>query len=291
MEGKPNPVAIAPSPNPETDDVTERPESMESVGMELSLWHALSADLASTNSGLAFIYRTLELLLEEWHIDDLVLVLEENTTGRQLFRAGRRAVSDVWTVEQVQEADQGLYAEIDSDLVTEDAANAVVSLCGVALRMDLLEHDAAHDPLTKVMNRRSFDRSLDQAVSRCQRYGWPFALAVIDLNDFKGLNDRLGHAAGDTVLAAIGAELRQSLRVGDSAARLGGDEFALILNEGSAAMLSGLLDRLVAAVARTGVDAEVGFSAGIATAPADGLDAAELYRFADQRLYEAKGQG
>lgn len=283
-------MAIALSPNSEPDDTAVRPESMESVGMELALWHALSADLASTGSGLSFIYRTLELLLEEWRIDDLVLVFEENSTGRQLFRAGRRPVSDVWSLDQVQNEEQGLYAEIDSDLVSEDAANAIVSLCGVALRMDLLEHDAAHDPLTKVMNRRSFDQLLDQAASRCQRYGWPFALAVLDLNDFKGLNDRLGHAAGDVVLAAIGAELRQSLRVGDSAARLGGDEFALILNEGSPAMLSGLLDRLTAAVARTGVDAEVGFSAGIASAPADGLDTAALYRLADQRLYEAKAK-
>src|SRR4051794_41305566 len=85
---------------------------------------------------------------------------------------------------------------------------------------------------------------LSQAVSRSQRYGWPFALMILDLNGFKKLNDRLGHAAGDATLRAVGIELRHSLRAGDVAARIGGDEFALLLANGGPGLLRPPLGRL-----------------------------------------------
>ena len=137
----------------------------------------------------------------------------------------------------------GLYAE--PPVVGPLAAACLTSLVELALRLDLLTHDASHDALTGLLNRRSYELLLDQAVSRARRYGWPFALVVLDLDDFKVVNDRYGHAAGDAALRAVGAELRAALRGGDVAARLGGDEFALlVVGVENVASLSPLLGRL-----------------------------------------------
>ncbi|MBW3668795.1 MAG: GGDEF domain-containing protein, partial [Actinobacteria bacterium] len=129
---------------------------------------------------------------------------------------------------------------------------------------------------------------LVQSASRSVRYGWPFALVLIDIDRFKAVNDRLGHEGGDRILRAVGAELRQSLRAGDVAARLGGDEFALILAKGDASLVDALVRRLQAAVHDTLEGEEMGFSAGVALAPVEATDVTELYRLADRRLYEAK---
>jgi diguanylate cyclase (GGDEF)-like protein len=245
---------------------------------------ALATELATATSGISFIYRAMDRLASVGRWDDIVLVLEEPSVGRQVFRSRRRPP---WEVPlDLREAEPGLYA--DGNPVDPSLAATTLRLCAVALRMDLLRHDASHDSLTGLLNRRSFDELLVQSVSRSVRYGWPFALVLIDIDHFKALNDRLGHDGGDRILRAIGAELRQSLRAGDVAARLGGDEFALILAKGDSDLVTALVRRLEAAVRETMEGEEMGFSAGLALAPVEAADATALYRLADERLYEAK---
>jgi diguanylate cyclase (GGDEF)-like protein len=165
----------------------------------------------------------------------------------------------------------------------------VTSLVELALRLDLLVHDASHDALTGLLNRRSYELLLDQAVSRARRYGWPFALVLLDLDDFKVVNDRYGHAAGDAALRAVGAELRAALRGGDVAARLGGDEFALlVVGVENVESLSPLLARLKRALERAVPETTVGFSVGVACFPSDTDDPDALTGLADDRLYAAK---
>ena len=149
------------------------------------------------------------------------------------------------------------------------AAACVTSLVELALRLDLLAHDASHDALTGLLNRRSYELLLDQAVSRARRYGWPFALVLLDLDDFKVVNDRYGHAAGDAALRAVGTELRAALRSGDVAARVGGDEFALLSWGGKRLSLAPLLGRLKRALERAVPETTVGFSVGVACFPSD----------------------
>src|SRR5207247_6803449 len=127
-----------------------------------------------------------------------------------------------------------------------------------------------------------------QAVSRSLRYGWPFALMLLDLNSFKSVNDRLGHAAGDGTLRVVGVELRHSLRAGDIAARIGGDEFALILANGGPELLRPLLDRLDEAVNMVVPGAGASFAAGLACFPDEATDEESLVRLADERLYATK---
>ncbi|HEV3072162.1 MAG TPA: diguanylate cyclase [Solirubrobacteraceae bacterium] len=97
------------------------------------------------------------------------------------------------------------------------------------LMEERLRHLAEHDPLTGIRNRRFFEHELGQQVRRCQRYGEQAALLVIDLDDFKQVNDLHGHKTGDDLLKAVAHELEQRLRGTDLVARLGGDEFAVLL--------------------------------------------------------------
>ena len=92
-----------------------------------------------------------------------------------------------------------------------------------------LQHLADHDPLTGLLNRRAFERALDQHLARVRRYGVQGALLMIDLDGFKAVNDQHGHETGDAVLAGVAERLRARLRTSDLVARLGGDEFAALL--------------------------------------------------------------
>lgn len=246
---------------------------------------ALALELATASSGIAFVYRALDRLAGVGHWQDVVLVVDEPSLGRQAFRSRRRPPWEA-RVADLAHAAPGIY--IDGQALDAPVAATVSRLCCVALRMDLLRHDASHDSLTGLLNRRSFDELLVQSASRSLRYGWPFALVLIDIDHFKLLNDRLGHEGGDNMLRAVGGELRQSLRAGDVAARLGGDEFALILAKGDAALVSALVGRLETAVHRALQGEKMGFSAGLALSPQEATDVTELYRLADRRLYEAK---
>ena len=107
----------------------------------------------------------------------------------------------------------------------------VLLLSELKSRLSLLEGQANRDPLTGVANRRAFYRLADAERLRCQRYGSPFTVAYIDLDDFKSVNDRFGHAAGDALLIKLARTLQRNTRVTDVVGRLGGDEFVVLLTE------------------------------------------------------------
>ena len=168
--------------------------------------------LARSASGLEFIYRTLDLVAARYRLRDLVVVVErDRTSHRSSASAGRRWVLNgpVTSYLGRPRRARGLYAE--PPVVGPVAAACVTSLVELALRLDLLMHDASHDALTGLLNRRSYELLLDQAVSRARRYGWPFALVLLDLDDFKVVNDRYGHAAGDAALQAVGRRAARRL--------------------------------------------------------------------------------
>ncbi|MEO8410903.1 MAG: GGDEF domain-containing protein [Propionivibrio sp.] len=136
--------------------------------------------------------------------------------------------------------------------------NAVVRIATYGLvshlvaRVNILlarEQDMArHDALTRLLNRRAFVAEGDDEVSRSRRYGHPVAVAFLDLDDFKTLNDSQGHEVGDRALQAVADALREALRVADQIARLGGDEFAVLLPEITYAAASEAGQKIAAAV-------------------------------------------
>jgi diguanylate cyclase (GGDEF)-like protein len=245
---------------------------------------SLAQRLATARSGVGFVYETLDDVVSRLGLSDAVLVTESATLGRQVFRVGRRPLDTTWA-RLAGASVRGLYGP---EGVPGDLAVAAVSMAEIALRLDALEHDASHDGLTGLLNRRSFDHYLAEALGRATRYGWRFALVLMDLNRFKSLNDRHGHAAGDEVLRLLGTELRRTLRVGDAAARVGGDEFAVVLHNGDIDGGHMLAARLMAALDHELPWADVSFSVGVAVAPAESSDTDQLRRLADARLYDAK---
>jgi diguanylate cyclase (GGDEF)-like protein len=167
----------------------------------------------------------------------------------------------------------------------------VLVLGALKARLEGEELLARTDALTQVPNRRAFFEAASLELERARRHGRPLTVAYVDLDDFKLVNDRLGHAEGDALLVTVAQTLRAATRAVDAVARLGGDEFGLLLPETDAAMAEALLNRLrgtlLAAMERHG-GWKVGFSIGAAVflAPADNLD--ELMARADELMYTAK---
>jgi diguanylate cyclase (GGDEF)-like protein len=221
---------------------------------------ALARELVDTESSEAFARTARRVLLAEFGLDEAEIV-------------GEGAGCRLRTV---------------PDGVPTDVADAVVDLWRVACRVEQLAHDAAHDSLTGLLNRRSFDRKLTQAIAGADRYGWRFALVLIDLDGLKAINDEHGHAIGDKVLQAVGEHLVGSVRMEDVAARLGGDEFGLIVMEADGGRVDDLLARVTDAVNGALPGLLVTLSSGTALVPADGTDVTALAGLADERLYASK---
>jgi len=162
--------------------------------------------------------------------------------------------------------------------------------------LEALRKLATRDELTGLLNRREFDRIMAEEEERARRFGQPLSLVVIDLDLFKSINDRHGHAVGDAVLKEAAARMAESIRTVDRAARIGGEEFALILVQTDRASALEVARRAISSVAKgevkTGaLSIAVTASAGVATLPSDALTAADLFAVADKALYSAKGAG
>lgn len=154
------------------------------------------------------------------------------------------------------------------------------------------EHAAGHDVLTGLPNRSTFQFELDEAFERHRRDGLPFGLMLIDLDDFKRVNDTLGHQVGDGLLVHFAERLRQSVRPSDSVARLGGDEFAVIVFDADEADLLVVAGRIRSAIVEPielkGLSLEVDLSLGIALCPDHATDGTMLLQRADVAMYVAK---
>jgi diguanylate cyclase (GGDEF)-like protein/PAS domain S-box-containing protein len=158
-----------------------------------------------------------------------------------------------------------------------------------------LVHRSLHDPLTALPNRVLFQDRLWHALNRGKRERTPTCVLIVDLDDFKSINDELGHPTGDRVLVAFADRLRSVLRASDTAARLGGDEFSIVCENTEPADAEVLADRLRAAVTEpltlSGTSVSVGISIGIGSAPG-GDDPREVYervvREADDAMYANK---
>jgi diguanylate cyclase (GGDEF)-like protein len=156
-------------------------------------------------------------------------------------------------------------------------------------------HMALHDALTDLPNRAHFQARLREAMARVAR-GERLAVHCLDLDNFKNINDALGHAFGDDLLKSVAVRLRDCVREVDAVARLGGDEFAIIQNPiDGPADAADLAQRVRDAISRPfdlgGVQAVVNASIGIALAPGDASEPEALLKQADMALYAAKAEG
>jgi diguanylate cyclase (GGDEF)-like protein len=181
--------------------------------------------------------------------------------------------------------------------------NALIRVISLVIFLQLLvmlrtslqraKYLAQYDPLTNALNVRAFREQLSIAQQQALRSGCPLTLAYLDLDNFKLINDRLGHAAGDQVLATLVTALQSKLRPGDVVARVGGDEFVIVLPDVDAVQASPVIDRLREAMidAFRRQDWQVTPSLGVVTFLAMPYTADEMLREADHLLYAVKHGG
>jgi diguanylate cyclase (GGDEF)-like protein len=171
---------------------------------------------------------------------------------------------------------------------------------GMTVAVRRLRRQALHDPLTGLPNRALLAEHLTVALARARRTGRALAVASIDLDDFKLVNDNLGHAAGDRLLGEVAGRIAGSLRETDVLARQGGDEFLVLLSDlddGRTATVAAnaAYDRIRAALDEPfrlgGAELQIGMSMGVSVFPDDAADAEALHRHADAAMYKAKNDG
>lgn len=166
--------------------------------------------------------------------------------------------------------------------------------CGILIRR--LHRGAYQDPMTGLFNRRYLYEKFTREIERIKRTKSPLSLAIIDLDEFKGINDRYGHAAGDKVLKQLAGIFQEGTRAIDTVTRLGGDEFAVILPETNNKGAVAFAERLRKTVENhnfllhRGMAVNVTISVGIVTTEGKETDLDSFMVLADKALYKAKGQ-
>jgi diguanylate cyclase (GGDEF)-like protein len=191
------------------------------------------------------------------------------------------------------ESPERFSPEVDTILLEQ--LGLVVSIClsNVAAHEEL-KALAFKDPLTGLLNRRAMERALKREISRSKRYKSPLSVAFIDLDDFKKVNDTLGHDSGDEILVHVAEALRKLSRQSDVISRYAGDEFIIILPETSSEEANSLVGRIQEhfrehPMTLNGIRVPVGFSCGIASPDHKaGDDVSALLKKADELLYQDK---
>jgi diguanylate cyclase (GGDEF)-like protein/PAS domain S-box-containing protein len=175
------------------------------------------------------------------------------------------------------------------------ACGEIIGCIGVGLDIterkkteEQIRYQATHDALTGLANYRDFFNSLEQEVRRVERSRHSFALLLLDLDDLKEINDRLGHPAGNRALKRLAQVMQEHCRSIDVAARYGGDEFAVILIDSDLGMAEHVAERIEACLRNDPEEPSLRVSIGIGVYPEDGRTAQDLLEAADRRLYRRK---
>jgi diguanylate cyclase (GGDEF)-like protein/PAS domain S-box-containing protein len=221
------------------------------------------------------------------------LLASESNSLHQEHRLVRADEQVIWV-----SASLSIVRDLDGQpsfgiLMVQDETERKAAEEALLRQSELNEHQALHDGLTGLPNRTLFRDRIEQAIALARRDGGQLAVAMIDLDRFKDVNDTLGHHAGDTLLVEVGRRLRDILRSSDTVARLGGDEFGVLISKPRstsdvAVVIGKMRATLEQSVMVEGLALPAEGSIGIAMFPAHGRDVDTLLRHADAAMYSAK---
>jgi diguanylate cyclase (GGDEF)-like protein/PAS domain S-box-containing protein len=215
---------------------------------------------------------------------DLHRVFKEMERGRELplvLLCHRKDGTPFWSELRIASLGSNQYVGMLRDVTVERS------------HRELLEHKAHHDALTGLPNRLLLKDRFEQHLAHARRGNGNFAVAVVDIDNFKAVNDTLGHQAGDALLQEIAGRLTRFVRVGDTVARVGGDEFVLLLQaiddcDAFASSIARLKIELQQPASLQGKVIIVSCSVGISVYPSDGADETTLLSNADRAMYQGK---
>ncbi len=297
------------------DQSVLRERERQAEAAQQRLW---SMVFASTNEAILITDRNNNIVTVNAVFTRLTGYTEAEVIGQnpQILASGmqsREFYKDMW--KQIHEADSwsgevqdrrkngSLYPKWLNISVVRDAEGNVTNYVGIfhditerKANEERLAHLANHDTLTGLPNRHLLLDRMQNAITLAHRANETVALMFLDLDNFKWVNDSLGHDSGDQLLIAVAARLRETVRVSDTVARLGGDEFVVLLTQVDSDLeLAQIASKIIAAVAKplelAGHDFHVTTSMGIGVYPNDGEDAATLLKHADTAMYVAKSDG
>lgn len=227
-------------------------------------------------------------------LTDVVVDSRKPTTATEAFRKVPRVVDALIKAEQTP-ADPLLVAAMVNqiDILQKDKLRLESALAELSRKEAASNYLAHHDGLTALPNRRLLMDRFQQAVASADRHRRQVALLFVDLDRFKRINDRFGHAAGDTILQAVAERIRLTIRATDTACRYGGDEFVVMLPDlENAAIVPALAETIQARLAHAyevdGAIIILQSSLGTATYPQDGSAWDSLLRHADAAMYRSK---
>ncbi len=290
-------------------DVTERHKNEERLRQSSVVFHTTAEAIAITDATRrAVAVNTAFSRITGYREDEVVgrdpdLLLRVSPGPERHAASLQAGAAGFWHGEvRCQRKDGGIFPAWQSISVVRNAAGqlthyitAFSDVSAIYEAQQQLHHLAHHDPLTGLPNRLLFDDRLSNAIEQAVRNEQRCLLLFLDLDDFKTINDTLGHAVGDELLRTVAHRLRCVLRASDTVARLGGDEFVVLsgsVNPDYAAQLAQkILDQLRVPIDLSGHVLTISGSLGIAVFPDNGIDSQQLMRAADMAMYSAKAEG
>jgi diguanylate cyclase len=249
--------------------------------------------LASSKEAIQTLLKNLSGFIHE--------LVQHNIGHSEALRAYRDTVKDATSTGGTGEVQDPLLREIDSMLETGDQYRETLKNANVQIRsqqeaMEQILVDSSLDFLTRLHNRRIFDLRLKEEISRTKRYGKPFVLIMLDIDNFKRVNDNHGHPVGDRVLQLIAQTMEAQVRMTDFVARFGGEEFAILLPEANGKQGMAVADKIRLAVSGNPLKCgdsmvSVTISAGTTEIDPENDTMEILIDRADKALYRAKHMG